>query len=735
MNLRFTLPEAEQAVLSPLLNGEPIRYAIPYDLSREGLFPESMDYIRGWVVVTETRLFVLSGGAVTDTVDLTQTDEILCLNQVSSGILVAKAQGQERFLCRFSMRHMVRVSYVARGATLFCRGENRLLESAEKEKYCPNCGKVLPGTNECPHCKGGFRGLRRLMDLCSQYVFPLLLITVFMVAISALTVWQQDVNKRFIDDVLKPAAGNWTNILAFFITVFSIVMASLALSIARTVWSNRLGTRISRDLRARVFAKINALSLSFIDARQTGELMNRVVHDTDQVRRFMEEVFAGMFTQLFIMVGAIVMMLRLDWKLALLTISMLPVAAVLVRMFRRYEMRLWRQQWRFNDRINNRLQDVISGIRVVKSFGQEQKEIRQFKEENHRLMTIQQRNEVFWATLYPFVTFILTIGSFFVLFFGGQMVLADQMTVGELTQYSAYASMLYGPLGWLTRLPRMLMHLTTSLERMYDILDEESTVVDRNTAKPHDIVGKITFDNVSFGYKSYEPVLENISFEVQPGEMIGLVGASGAGKSTLINLIMRLYDVDDGRILIDGVDIRDITKASLHSQIGVVLQETFLFTGTIFDNIRFAKPDATREEVIAAAKMANAHEFITRFPDGYDTYVGEHGYTLSGGERQRIAIARAILHQPRLLILDEATSSLDTETEFQIQQALERLTKGRTTFAIAHRLSTLRNADRIVVIDNHRIAEIGTHNELIRKKGIYYGLVMAQLEMHKVKKE
>ena len=215
--------------------------------------------------------------------------------------------------------------------------------------------------------------------------------------------------------------------------------------------------------------------------------------------------------------------------------------------------------------------------------------------------------------------------------------------------------------------------------------------------------------------------------------MIGLVGSSGAGKSTVINLLMRLYDVDDGAILLDGVDLRDITQESLHHQIGVVLQETFLFSGSVYDNIRYAKPDAGYEEVVRAAKMANAHEFITKFPDGYDTYVGEHGYTLSGGERQRIAIARAILHDPRLLILDEATSSLDTETEYQIQQALERLTKDRTTFAIAHRLSTLRGADRIFVIDQHRVAEMGTHNELMRKKGIYYGLVMAQLDMHRVK--
>lgn len=728
MNLRYTLPETEAAVIRPLLKEEKIEYCVPYDLSRAGDLGAD-----GWVVVTRTHLFCMEEGTVREKATLSECDEIVCIGGIDSGMLATKKGEDERLLCRFSMRHIVRQSYVARGATLFCRGEHRLLESPERERYCPRCGAVLPGTNRCPHCEGGSQTMRRLWDLCSSYVLPLVFLTLFMAGTSAITLTQQFVQRVFIDDVLVPAKGSGGQIGLFLLLMVALLALSLALSISKTVLSNRLGTRISRDLRARVFEKINLLSLSFVDKRQTGELMNRVVDDTGQVRQFMEEVFAGMFTQLFTMGGAIVLMLAMNWKLALITVAFLPLAALLVRVFHKQEMRLWRQQWRFNDRLNNRLQDVISGIRVVKSFGQEARESRRFREYTARYCDLQRRNERFFATLYPFVTFLLTIGTFFVLYFGGRSVLSGSMTIGQLTQFASYASMLYGPLGWLTRLPRMLMRLTTSLERIYDILDEEPEVAERAAAQPHEIEGSIRFENVTFGYKSYEPVLEKVSFEVRPGEMIGLVGASGTGKSTMINLVMRLYDVDDGRILVDGVDMRDISKASLHSQIGVVLQETFLFTGTIYDNIRYAKPDATREEVIRAAKMANAHEFIVRFPDGYDTYVGEHGYTLSGGERQRIAIARAILHRPRLLILDEATSSLDTETEFQIQEALDRLTTGRTTFAIAHRLSTLRGADRILVLDKHGVAEIGTHNELIRKKGLYYGLVMAQLEMHKVR--
>lgn len=278
-------------------------------------------------------------------------------------------------------------------------------------------------------------------------------------------------------------------------------------------------------------------------------------------------------------------------------------------------------------------------------------------------------------------------------------------------------------------MPRSLINLISGIERINDVLAQEPFIEDVEHPVDLDVQGEIEFKHATFGYKSYQPVLEDLNLTIRKGEMIGIVGASGTGKSTLINLIMRLYEVDDGNLLVDGYDIKEIRSDKFHSQIGVVLQETFLFSGTILNNIRFSRPDATYEEVIRAAKMANAHEFISKTPDGYNTYVGEKGYNLSGGERQRIAIARAILNEPNLLILDEATASLDTESEYMIQKALERLTDGRTTFAIAHRLSTLKNADRLIVIDGHQVAEVGSHEELIRKRGIYYRLVKAQMEM------
>lgn len=730
MNLKYTLPDREAETLRPFLKSEAIVYCVPCDMTREGEGDAA-----GWTVVTKRHLFLLMDGLLADTVALEETDEILCSPQVNCGLLLAKAGGEERLLCRFSMRHLVRQSYAARGATLFCRQVDREVQSSERERHCPTCGRALPGTNQCSRCAGRGRTLRRLWDLCSRYAAPLLLITVFMAGISALSMGQQSVIRDFIDQVLVPASGTAKQLGGFLLVMLIILAVQITLHVGKTLWSNSLGTRIAKDLRERVFAKISELSMTFLNSRETGELMNRVVEDSARIREFMEEVFANMFTQIFIMAGALIMMMVIDWRLALLTLAFAPLALLLVRLFRKKERRLWRQQWRMNDKVNGRLEDVIAGIRVVKSFGQEQRETERFQEYTERQTDIQRRNETFWATLYPFVTFIITSGTLFVLYFGGLNVLNETMTPGQLVQFMAYANMVYMPLQYLSRLPRMLMRVSTALERIYDVLDEQADITDAPGSVEHKITGDIVFDDVTFGYHSYEPVLEHIDLHIQPGEMIGLVGASGTGKSTMINLLMRLYDADDGHILIDGIPIDTLERDCLHGQIGVVLQETFLFSGTVFDNIRFAKPDAKAEEVIRAAKMANAHEFIVKFPDGYDTYVGEKGYTLSGGERQRIAIARAILHNPRLLILDEATSSLDTETEYQIQQAMNRLTKGRTTIAIAHRLSTLREADRIVVLDRHHIAEVGTHNELMRFKGLYYGLVMAQLEMHKVRGE
>ena len=482
------------------------------------------------------------------------------------------------------------------------------------------------------------------------------------------------------------------------------------------------------DMRRRLYEKIQALSIGYISGERPGALMNRMTQDTQQIRRFMENTFAQMFNQILTMLGSIIVMFILDWRLSLMILALMPAIILFTAYFRRI-FKIFHKQWIASDEVNSQLQDVLSGIRVVKAFGTEERETLKFAAGNAKVAHITQRAEKLWATLNPIFELIFGLSTVLVILYGGINVLNGGFTMGEITMFTFYSAALYGCMRWLGNMPRMVISTLISIDRIYSVLDEEETITSRENAVVRRIEGRVSIRDVYFGYNAYESVLEGISLEIKPGEMIGLVGASGTGKSTLINLIMRMYDVDAGEIDIDGIDIRNYDKECLHRQIGVVLQEPFLFSGSVLDNIRYSKPEAGYEEVIRAAKLANAHDFVIKFPDGYDTKVGENGHNLSGGERQRIAIARAILCDPKILILDEATSSLDTETEYQIQEALARLIKGRTTIAIAHRLSTLRGADRIMVIDKKKRAELGTHDELLRQKGIYYNLVMAQLQM------
>lgn len=728
MKLLFDLPSDYRKLID---GNEQIEYCAPFDIGADGTA-----VLDGFLAVTKKRVVAFCGGEMTANYPFSEIDGVKYQSFIGCGAFSVIKNGKYIRIASFSMRHTVRFSYIVKGTKVLLNGIDQKVECHEKETACLKCGHPLSGTSICPKCDRKSVTMRQFRQLCSPYILQLILISCVMVAVTVCALYTQSLQQGFIDNTLRnPSPDKIKEVVVFIVAMLLLTGFNVFATIYKNVLCVKLGARMSMDLRRKIFSKIQQLSMTFINRRRPGELMNRVTGDTAAIREFMEGAFGNLMSNIITMIGAAALMLMINWKLTLISVIFMPICMIVTKFFNRKFHNLFRNQSNKGDDIKTRLNDVLSGIRVVKNYGREKDEADNFTELSNKFADTQYKNEAFWAVFFPFLTLTMGLGLHFITYFGGLNVLGGSMTAGRLMQFTSYASMLYTPLSFMVRLPRMIMRMLNALDRIFDVLDDD-TEIDGKGAVEKTIEGNIEFKSVTFGYNACDIVLDDINLSVKKGEMIGLVGASGVGKSTMINLLMRLYDVNDGQILIDGVDIRDYDKNSLHSQLGVVLQETFLFAGSILNNIRYSNPSASYEEVIKAAKIANAHDFISRLPDGYDTYIGSKGFNLSGGERQRIAIARAVLANPRILILDEATSSLDSESEFLVQQAIGRLTSERTTFAIAHRLSTLRNADRLVVIGrDHHIAEVGTHDELMEKKGIYYGLVTAQKSLFKVKTE
>ena len=498
---------------------------------------------------------------------------------------------------------------------------------------------------------------------------------------------------------------------------------------AQAYLSEKAGQNIAFDFRNELFAKIQRLSFSYHDRNRTGQLMIRATDDVEKVRLFIGQGLLMAVQAIVLLTGALIMLLLTNFRLTLVVLPILPIAIVMFMVFGAITQPLFSKVQQKLSTLNTILQENLAGIKVVKAFATEAQEQKRFTAAADDLMRQQIHVSRIFSFLFPVIFLIANLGQAAVLYFGGAQIIAGTLTIGEWQKFSLYLVFVFFPLGQLGFIISQMSQAAASANRIFEILDAPNEVTDKPGAIPlPPIRGEVIFDHVSFRYfGSSEPVLDDVSFCAEPGQTVAILGATGSGKSSIINLIPRFYDVTSGRVLIDGYDVRDVTIESLRKQIGIVLQETNLFTGTIRDNIAFGRPDASDEEVIAAAKAAAAHEFIMSFPEGYKTPVGERGATLSGGQKQRIAIARALLLNPRILILDDSTSAVDVQTELQIQQALDRLMKGRTSFVIAQRISTVLNADKILVLEKGRIVAEGTHADLIENSPAYAEIYRSQL--------
>ncbi len=491
-----------------------------------------------------------------------------------------------------------------------------------------------------------------------------------------------------------------------------------------------LGERFIFDLRVRIYAHMQRLSLSFFERTSTGELMSRVTNDVNALEQFVTHGVALTAVDLLRLLGASAVLLALDWQLALAVLIPLPIMALGLRRFNQRARPIYR---RVRDRlgdINARLQDDLAGIRVIQAFGQEWAELARFRSTSERYYRERVRGIRTWSTFFPALHFVSALGGALVLGFGARMVVNGQLSLGTLVAFLAYIISFYDPLRRLTEVDNVFQQAIAAGERIFELLDEVPEIQDVPDAVVLDeIEGDVVFDDVHFRYSDGGEVLHDVEFRMAPGEVVALVGPSGAGKTSIANLLCRFYDPIHGHILVDGHDLRGVQIRSLRRHVAVVLQDTFLFNTTVRENLLYGKPDASEEEMTAAAKAAYAHEFIEQLPQGYDTEIGERGVKLSGGQKQRLALARAILADPRILILDEATSSVDAEAEYLIQQALDQVMKGRTSLVIAHRLSTIRNADKIIALEEGRIREVGDHHELLARGGLYSQLYQRQLEL------
>lgn len=677
---------------------------------------------------------------------LEDTESLEVNDLVSGGVLVRKdSQNLESQLLAFTNQHKADMRRLCGLLSKVKEGKELTEEDFKQEdkaEYCPKCGSMYPDKERriCPKCMDKRSVIMRLLGNFKPYKVQIFFMFLCILGCTCLGLLYPYLNGTILynkvlgqdEEFLRLwglPAGKFTLLLGGVVIVMALTqLTNQAMAISQMVITAKIVPHVVNDLKAKVFEAMNKLSVGFYNSRQTGGLMTRVISDAGEVMQFLIDGVPFLLMHGLGMLITVIIMFVMNWKLALVSLFLLPILTYLSF---RIMPRLWTmygRRHRASRSLNGQINDNITGARVVKAFGQERSEEQRFTGYNGRVRGVEMdlvrcNNQIY--ALFVGVEQIINVLVWSVS--AVLMFTTQEMDVGTMMTFTGYVVYLQGPLNFLAEFFRWGTMSTNSAQRIFEILDAVPEIQESpNPVRREHIEGSVSLKNVTFGYEAGKPVLSDISVEIPAGQVLGIVGRSGAGKSTLVNLISRLYDPQEGSISIDGINLKDLAMDNLRGSVAMVSQETYIFMGTVAANIAYARPEATREEIISAAIAAAAHDFICRMPDGYDTVIGSSGRQLSGGERQRISIARAILTNPRILILDEATASVDTETERAIQSSVDRLVKGRTTISIAHRLSTLNNADKLVVIDGGKITEYGTHQELIQKKGTYEKLMRLQ---------
>ena len=572
--------------------------------------------------------------------------------------------------------------------------------------------------------------IRRLWDYLRRQKTAVLVVILLVCINMGLELCGPYLMGKAIDDYILP--GDLPGLVRILLLMLGIYAAAAAVNWIQAYVMAGVSQRAVRDIRDDLFARVQTLPLRFFDARPHGELMSRLTNDVENISMVLSQGITQLVSSVLSMAGIAVAMLLINVPLALVSLLSVPLMAFLTKWISKRTLRGFREQQQVLGEVNGLIEETVTGGRVVKAFGREQTVVAEFDAVNRRLQAAATRAQTFALALAPLTNFINNLGFVIVVLAGGWMAVQGLVTIGIIATFISYTRRFGRPLNQIANLYNSIQGALAGAERVFEVLDEtpEADAPDADLLK--DVKGDVAFVDVSFGYETDVPVLKHVRFHAEPGRTVALVGPTGAGKTTIVNLLTRFYDVDDGSIAVDGHDIRSLNRDDLRRRLGIVLQDTFLFSASVMDNIRYGRLDATDDEVIAAARLANADQFIHRLPQGYATPLSERGGNLSQGQRQLLAVARAVLADPEILILDEATSSIDTRTEIHIQEAMLRLMVGRTSFVIAHRLSTIRRADNIIVINNGEIVEQGTHSQLLDRQGFYHRLYMSQFKGMKI---